>query len=169
MLLKLFILTIIDFLLIWLWIYSSPPDPSVSIALVIFIPLVIAINLFIALTLTLLKRRFANLFVINSLISAVLMYFIFIAGINKHQKNRLESWEFHRADTTFRITHLKKENTFTLSYSTSPGSSTSFLYGKFSYDNINVFLVSDSTKYLLRNGYLFGFRNDKDSIPLKKI
>jgi hypothetical protein len=66
---KLFLLTIIDFIIIWFWVKENDPEPSISIALIIVIPLVIVINLVIALILYFTKREYSKLFVINSLIS----------------------------------------------------------------------------------------------------
>lgn len=166
---KLFLLTIIDFIIIWFWVKENDPDPSISIALIIVIPLVIVINLVIALILYFTKREYSKLFVINSLICAVLMYFLFINGIEKHQALRYESWKFEIKDTVFEITHFKLENTFSISESTNPGSTTSFLNGKFIKKEDGFYLTTDSTKYRIKDEYLYGFRNSTDSIMLTKV
>ena len=166
---KLFLLTIIDFIIIWFWVKEIDPDPSVSIALVIVIPATILINLGIALALYFIKKEYSKVFAINSFISAIIMYFLFINGIEKHQNLRYESWNFNIKDTVFKITHFKIENTFSISESTNQGSSTSFIEGKFSRKENEIYLTTDSTKYKIRNEYLYGFRNSKDSIKLTKI
>lgn len=166
---KLFFLTIIDFIIIWFWVKEIDPEPSVSIALVIVVPVVIMINLVIALVLYFTKKEYSKLFVINSIISAVIMYWLFLNGIERHQKLRYESWKFEKKDTVFEITHYKLENTFSISESTNPGSSTSFLDGKFSRKGNEFYLTTDSTKYKIKNEYLYGFRNSTDSIKLTKI
>ena len=166
---KLFLLTIIDFIIIWFWVKSNDPDPSVSIALVIIIPVVIIINLLIALIFYFAKREHSKLFVINSFISAGLMYFLFINGIERHQESRYESWKFVENDTVFVITHFKLENTFSISESKNPGSSTSFLDGKFSRIKDGFYLTTDSTEYRIKKEYLYGFRNSTDSIKLTKV
>jgi membrane protein YdbS with pleckstrin-like domain len=166
---KLFLLTIIDYIIIWFWVKENDPDPSVSIALIIVIPATILINLGIALVLYFIKKEYSKVFVINSFISAIIMCFLFINGIERHQNLRYESWNFKIQDTVFIITHFKLENTFNISESTNPGSSTSFIEGKFSRKENEIYLTTDSTKYRIRNEYLYGFRNSTDSIKLIKI
>jgi membrane protein YdbS with pleckstrin-like domain len=166
---KLFLLTIIDFIIIWFWVKENDPDPSVSIALVIVVPVAIIINLAIAMILYFFKREYTKVFVINSLVSAIIMYFLFLNGIERHQNLRYESWKFNRKDTIFAIIHSKLDNTFSMTESTNQGSTTEFLEGKFSENGNEYYLKTDSTEYKIRNEYLFGFRNSKDSIKLTKI
>ncbi|MEC4004965.1 hypothetical protein OX283_009880 [Flavobacterium sp. SUN052] len=166
---KLFLLTIIDFIIIWFWVKESDPDPSVSIALVILVPIAIIINLAIALVLYFLRREYTKIFVINSLVSAILVYFLFLNGIERHKNLKFESWKFNRKDTIFAIVHSKLDNTFSMTESTNQGSTTEFLEGKFSKSGNEYFLKTDSTQYKIRNEYLFGFRNSVDSIKLIKI
>jgi hypothetical protein len=64
------------------------------------------------------------------------MYYLFNAGIDRHQQLRYEDWSFQIKDTTFRITHSKLDSSFYISYSTNPGSSSDFLEGRF-IDNKN--------------------------------
>lgn len=155
---KLLIITIIDFLLIWLWVKQMDPDPSVSIGIFLVVPFVVGINLLLALVLYFVKRPLAKLFLINSIISAIVMYFLFDLGIKKHQQIRYESWTFKIRDTIFRIDHMKLNSTFSMSESTLPGSSTSFLDGDFRKKGNEYHLVTDSTNYVIKNGVLYGFR-----------
>lgn len=166
---KLFFLTIIDFIIIWFWVKENDPDPSVSIALVIVVPVAIIINLAIALFFYFFKREYTKVFVINSLVSAIIMYFLFLNGIERHQNLRYESWKFNRKDTIFAIIHSKLDSTFSMTESTNQGSTTEFLEGKFSESGNEYYLKTDSTEYKIRNEYLFGFRNSTDSIKLTKI
>ena len=166
---KILLLTIIDFVVIWFWVKENDPDPSISITIVIVVSSVIILNLAIALVLYFTKRKYSKVFVINSLVSAVIMYFLFLNGIERHQKMRYESWKFNIKDTVFQITHFKLENTFSISESTNPGSSTSFLDGAFRRKPDGIYLTTDTTKYKMKNDYLYGFRNSNDSIKLTKI
>ncbi|MBF6640279.1 hypothetical protein IVB69_02175 [Flavobacterium sp. J49] len=166
---KILFLTIIDFIVIWSWVKEIDPEPSVSIAIFVVVPVVIIINLLIALVLYFTKKEYSKVFVINSLVSAVIMYFLFLNGIDRHQNLRYESWEFNIKDTIFNITHSKLDNTFSISESTNQGSSTGFLDGKFSRKGNEYYLTTDSTKYRIRNDYFFGFRNSTDCIKLTKI
>ena len=166
---KLFFLTIIDFIIIWLWVKQINPDPSVSIGILIFVPLVIVINLIIALIFYLFKRKFAVLFVVNSVVSGILMFYLFDKEIDRYQNEKIESWNFKLQDTSYIITHWKLKNTFSISESTYPGSSTGFLDGKFIKEGKEYYLTTDSTKYKIANGYFYGFRNLQDSIKLRKI
>jgi membrane protein YdbS with pleckstrin-like domain len=166
---KLFFLTIIDYIIIWFWVKENDADASVAIGILLVVPAVIVINIAIALLLYFIRKEYSKVFVINSFISAVLMYFLFISGIERHQSLRYESWKFNIKDTVFAIIHSKLDNTFTMSESTNQGSTTEFLEGKFSKNGNDYYLKADSTEYKIRNEYLFGFRNSTDSIKLTKI
>ncbi len=166
---KIFLLTIIDFIIIWFWVKKNDPDPSVSIALVIIVPVAIIINLAIALILYFFKKEYAKVFVINSLVSAFIMYFLFLNGIERHQNLRYESWKFNIKDTIFAIIHSKLDSTFSMTESTNQGSTTEFLEGNFRIKGNEYYLTTDSTKYKIQNEYLYGFRNSTDSIKLTKI
>lgn len=166
---KIVLLTIIDFIIIWIWVIESDPDASVSLALILVVLTVIIINLIIALILYFIKRDYTKVFVINSFVSAILMYFLFLNGIDRHQRKIVESWKFNIKDTVFVITHWKLESTFSISQSTISGSSTSFLDGKFSTVGNEYYLTNDTAKYQIKSEYLYGFRSAEDSIKLTKI
>jgi hypothetical protein len=97
------------------------------------------------------------------------MYWLFLNGIDKHQKLRYESWKFEIKDTIFEITHYKLDGTFYVSESTIPGSSFGGLGGKFSRKGNEIQLIGKSKKYIIRNGYIYGFRSSNDSIKVKKV
>lgn len=162
-------MTIIDFAIIWLWVKQLNPDPSVSIGILILVPLVVMLNLIIALILYFMKREFVALFIVNSIISGILMFYLFGKGINRYQNNRLESWNFKLKNETYKITHWKLENNFSMSESSSPGSSTYFLEGKFIKKGDEYYLTRDSTEFIIKKGYLYKFRKESDSIKLTKI
>jgi len=165
---KILLLTIIDYVVIWFFVRQMDPDPSISIAILVFVPFVFGLNIVIASFLYFTKRKNAKLFVINSVISAVLMFYIFGNGIDRHQQLRYESWTFKLNEKTYEITHSKLDKTFFISYSTNPGSSSGFLAGKFIDNKNEIYLQADTIKYTIRNGYLFGFTNKTDSIKLTK-
>jgi hypothetical protein len=157
---RLSFLTIIDFIVIWLYVKWEDPDPSVSIGILLLIPFVIVINLVIALYFYRTKRHFAILFIANIIPSAILMNYLFSKGIDRHQNLRYESWTFQIKDTTYEVTHYKIDNGFYMTYRTNPNSSTSFLSGKF-VDNEKFYtLITDTTKYTIKNNFLFDFRSD---------
>ena len=166
---RIILLTVVDFVVIWFWFIQMNPDPSVSIGILLLVPFVVVFNLFIALTLYFTKRELASLFLLNSVISGLLMFYLFGKGIDRYQNERLESWRFNIMDTAFVITHWKLDHTFSISESTNSGSSTSFLEGKFHENEGEYFLTTDSTKYKIRNEYLYGFRNEIDGIKLTKV
>ncbi|RYX84082.1 hypothetical protein EON73_03560 [bacterium] len=165
---QLLLLTALDFVIIWFWVRQQDPDPSVSIGIFLVVPLAIIVNLILATVFYFVNRKYIDAFLINSLIAAVIMYNLFIAGIDHHQRQRYESWQFNLNDTTFRITNNKLDRTFDISYSTNSGSSTTFIYGKVSSKNSIYTLTNDSLKLLIKNNSLFGFRSS-DSIKMKQI
>ena len=149
---QLLILTILDFIIIWFWV--GEPDPSVSIGIIIVVPFVIIINLILAGLFYAFKRPYSKAFLINSIISAVIMYNLFIAGIDRHQRLRYEGWNFKINDTTFDITHSKLDSTFSMTYSTNPGSSVEFIGGHF-IDKSNFYLLTtDTTQFIIRSNFL---------------
>eukprot|EP00388_Colpodella_angusta_P019081 GDKJ01047669.1.p1 GENE.GDKJ01047669.1~~GDKJ01047669.1.p1 ORF type:complete len:174 (+),score=16.53 GDKJ01047669.1:334-855(+) len=166
---RIILLTIIDFAIIWLWIKQMNPDPSVSIGILILVPFVVILNLIIALILYFFKKEFVSLFLVNSIIAGILMFYLFGKGIDRYQNERLESWNFKLQNTTYNITHWKLENTFSMSESNNPGSSTGFLDGKFIKKGNEYYLKTDTTEFIIKNGYLYKFRNESDSIKLNKI
>jgi len=165
-------LAIIDYIIIWFWIKMISPDSSSYIALIYLIPLVIAINLVIATVLYFAKSTHVNLFLINSLISAVLMYFIFVNRVDlnhkKWKENSLMEWTFKVDETTYEIRYLKNEKSFNISERTDIHSLVSIIDGRVeSSDHGEILcLISDSTRYQIKSGYLFGF-DSRGSIELK--
>ena len=166
---RLILLTLIDFIIIWLWVRQQDPDPSISIGVLILVPFVIAVNLIIAGILFATNRRSARLFVINSFISAVLVYVLFGQGISRHQRQRYESWIFQLQDTIYRIDYYKPDTTFSISYSTNPSSSSSYVYGHVFVADKHYVLANDTLKLVIKNNHLFGFRRNNDSIKLNQI
>ena len=165
---QLLILTILDFIVIWIWVRQEDPDPSVTIGILLVVPLVIIVNLVLAGIFYAIKRQYANAFLINSLIAALIMYNLFIAGIDRHQHLRYESWIFKINDTTFNITHSRRDSSFSIDYSTHPGTSSSYLSGRSISKRNLTLLTSDTSALIIKANYLFGFRH-LDSIKLTKI
>ncbi|MFV1883762.1 MAG: hypothetical protein ACMZ7B_04695 [Balneola sp.] len=164
---KIFVLAIIDFIIIWFWVKNIDPSPDVSIYIIILLPYVIGINLLIAAVLYFLKKDLVKLFLINSIISAIFMYYLFGEGVDRYLNQNYEKWEFQKGDTTFSIGHWKESNSFIFLESTDPNVSIGFLYGDYIFSSDQILLRTDSTQYKIKNGFLFGFR--KDSIKLSKV
>lgn len=166
---QILLLIIIDFCLIGIWVRTMDLDLSVSIFILVLIPFVIVLNLLIAGVLYYVRKQYSKFFLINTVISAVIMNYLFGEGISRHQTDRLESWEFTHGDKRYQITHWKPEDEFSMSERLDPGSSTVFLEGRFTEANNEVYLTTDSTKYVIRNGVLYGFGNESKGFMLKKI
>lgn len=162
---QLLILAILDLIIIGAFVIYGDPDPSASIGIIILVPIAAIINLIFAWLAYNTKRNYTNAFLLNTIISSILMYYLFTWGITRHQKKRYEGWNFNISDTVFRITHSKMDNTFSITYSTDPGSSWSLIDGRFIKRQDSYVLATDSTQYIIRNNYLFGFR-DRDSLKL---
>lgn len=165
---KILLLVIIDFCIIWVWVRTMDPDPSVSIGIILLIPFVIVINLIIAGILFFFKKQYSKFFLINAVISAFIINFLFSAEISRHQRNRLESWKFKYNNRIYEIVHWKSEGTFSMSEQLDPGTSLEFLEGKFVESNKEYYLTTDSTKYVIRKNVLYGFGNGSKGIALKK-
>lgn len=163
---QILILTILDFIVIWFLV--GEPHPSVSIGLLILVPLAIVFNLIVAGLFYTFKQQFAKAFLLNSIISAFIMYYLFFAGIDRHQKRRYEGWSYQIGDTTFSLTIYKLDTTFIATYSLNSGSSSSFLSGQYTKRNDIIELNSELGKFTIKNNVLTGFRN-YESIRLTEI
>ncbi|NBG66900.1 hypothetical protein [Acidiluteibacter ferrifornacis] len=168
---KLLVLLIIDFGLIWLFVYQIDPDPSVSISIIIYVPLVVIVNLLIAGFLFFNKNKeYSILFLINAVLSSLVMIYLYDKGIDRHQNKRLESWEFSKSDTTFSIIRWKNIAEFSMTYSLRPGSSSGLLHGKCINLKDEWILTDDSLKMkITKDGNLVGFTSISDTIKLTKI
>ena len=168
--LKILGLTVIDFGLIWLTVYKINPDPSVTIGIIIFVPLAFIVNIIIAGILFIFKRKeYGKLFLINSIIASILMYYLFSKGINRHLNKELESWEFVKSGKTYSLNRWKNTNEFDITYSTGPNSSSGFLYGKCKQINHDWILTADSVTLQIHENKLIGFQNESDTIQMRKI
>jgi hypothetical protein len=168
--LKLLGLIAVDFIVIWILVYQMNPDPSVSIGILLIVPFVFVVNLVIAGILFWLKKKeYSRLFLINSIIASIIMYYIFDKGIDRYQNNRLESWEFNISDTTFSLIRWKEVNEFSMSYSMNPGSSFGFLDGKCELISNDWILKTDSIQMKIQGDFLIGFRTKLDTIKMRKI
>lgn len=147
----------------------SDPDPSVSIGILLFVPFVIVFNLIIAGILRAVKRQYALAFLINSVISAIIMYNLFVAAIEGHQARHYNGWQFIHNDTTFNIWLSKDDTTFYINNITNPSSSTNFISGHFVKNGNQFKLISDSLRMIIKTEFLYGFKNTSDSVRLTKI
>lgn len=167
--LKILGLTILDYLLIWFWVKKMNPEPSISIAIIYLVPFVFAINIVIGIILLLFKNNNSKLFLVNSIIASILMFWIFGNGIRRHQDQRLDSWEFTKKDTIFRIVKWEETKTFDMSYSLTPGSSWGFLTGNWIIKNDTLILRAEKYNMYIFNDLLINFRNDSSRLIIKRI
>ena len=164
-------LAVIDFGLIWLLVYQMDPDASVSIGIILLVPFVFVLNLIIAGVLFFAKKKeYSRVFLINSVISSIIMFYLFGEGVDRHQNKRLEQWTFQKADTTFSVIRWKETKEFSMSYSLNPGSSWEFVDGNWEKQNAKWILKADSlTMQIDKDDNLIGFRIPTDTIKMKKI
>jgi hypothetical protein len=166
---KIFGLAVIDFGLIWLWVFLMDPYPAVSPRIIILVPLVFVLNLIVAGVLLFAKNKeYSKVFLVNSVVSSVILYWLFVEGIDRHQSKRLEEWTFQKADTTFSLTRWKETNEFSMTYSLNSGSSLEFLKGSCVNENGKWNLKTDSITMKVDKDNLIGFRNLSDTIKMKK-
>ena len=167
---KILLLALIDLALIWLMVYYMNPDPSSSIWILILVPLAFLINAIIAAYFFFKKKvQNAKAFLVNAVIASLLMYYLFGRGVDRYQNERLESWEFENADTTFRVTRWKKRGEFSMSYSLVPGSSSGLLNGECKGNKGEWKLTADSLEMKISGNKLIGFRFPTDTIHMTKL
>ncbi|MDN3691334.1 hypothetical protein QWZ06_03185 [Chryseobacterium tructae] len=162
-------LAVIDFALIWIWVYQMDPDPSVSIGIIFLVPFVFILNLIVAGILFFAKKKeYSKVFLVNSVVSSIIMFYLFGRGIDRYQNKRLEEWVFKKADTTFSLIRWKETNKFNMTYSLNPGSSWGLLDGICVNENGKWILKTDSITMKIDKDNLIGLRNLLDTIKMKK-
>jgi len=146
------------------------PDPSISIGIILLIPLVIIINLVIAgVSFLIKKKQYSKLFLYNSIIASILMFYLFGKGIDRQQNRLLQTWEFKIADSSFSLIRWKETNKFSMDYSLISGSSWSYLEGNCSLVDNDWVFNTDSLEFKIKGNQLINFRSEMDTIEIKRI
>ncbi len=172
LLLRVLLLTILDLIIIWNYVKWENPAPDAGIGILIVVPFVMIVNLVIAAILHVLKCQNAIVFIINAVISAIIMYNLFIAGIERRLHLEYEAWLFKVGDTAFIVRFQKPDNLFSVDGMDDkhiPPESWDYLHGRFT-DNKDYYLLKTETneEYTIKDDFLFGFRNI-DKIKLTKV
>ncbi len=160
-------LVLVDFTVIWIWVVNDEPSPDSAIEIYIVVPFVFLLNLIIAGILFLFKKKYSSIFLVNSILSSIIMYNLFGYGIHKTIDNMYDSWEFTKNDTVFVINKSNEYNEFSMSYRTDPGSSTQFISGASKLQGDTLVLSSGSTHMFIVKDSLYNFQAVKSSIKLK--
>lgn len=171
MFLKIIGVTILDFLIIWIWVRLMEPDPSVAIIIIILIPIVIAVNLIIAGLLFWYKNKNSKLFLLNTIISSLIVYWLFPMEINRRLNEQYNDYEFVLSDTTYRIsleTHSTHHFSSTYKVKTQ-GMTHGWIHGTYENRGDSIFLISDSVEMYILNNKLYNFLNRKDAIAIERI
>lgn len=161
------ILALLDLLIIWIWVKNEDLDGA-AMFIYILVPFVFLLNLIIAGVLFFAKRAYSVLFFINCIVAPVITSWLFTSETTKQTKAAYDSWVFDVQDTTFRINKSNNYNSFSMSYSTDAGSSTSFMDGQYKQDRDTLLLAADTIKMYIHHGKLHNFRQSKTPILLKK-
>lgn len=103
MFLAILALVIIDFIVIWIWVLNAELSPDSAMGIYIVIPIVFFLNLTLAGILFLFKKEYSFVFLVNAIVSSIIMYNLFGYGIDRTTDNMYDSWEFSRNDTVFVI------------------------------------------------------------------
>lgn len=165
--LTILLLLIIDVLVIWIWFYIEDPDPSGSIVLILIIPFIILVNILIAGLLWMLNKKFySKYFIINSVFASIIAYFLWPLAIQRHQDQIWEIYSFEFNQNKYIIHIYKADDTFDIYESLNSGSSWTYQDGIIKRKDLEIILITDSTKYIIKNDSLSGFTQEK--IKLKK-
>lgn len=164
-------LVLIDYMIIRYCFLYDDPEPSAAIMLIFLVPGALIANLLIAGAFYILKKkRYSLIFLVNSLLASLMMYFLFSIGSQRYMHDRYESWTFKLSDKTYNVTRYKQNSDFSITESTNPGSSWSYMDGTYKMSNQNWILKTDSiTMTITHNDYIIGFPNAKDSVKMKSI
>jgi hypothetical protein len=108
-------------------------------------------------------------FLINSIVSSLLIYHFFSSGIQNYQRKVMSRFDFNKGDTAFSITIWKKTKEYDIAYSLEKGSSSSYLNGTYQQKGSELFLKDSSRSLVLKSNYLFGLGSANDSIKLISV
>ena len=161
------ILALIDILIIWLWAINSDHGLGSSMFVYIVVSFAFVINIIIGVILFFSKRAYSPMFFINCIVASIITYWIFTLELSNQYKKPFDVWSFNLRDTTFKITKWNECNEFSISYSASSVSSTSFLDGKCEQKNDTLLLTADSRSMCIHHNKLYNFRKSKNPISLK--
>lgn len=125
------------------------------------------VNLIVAGILYMFKNRYSYIFLINAVLSSIIMYNLFDYGMQRTMDTMYDSWEFSKNDTLFVIDKANKFNEFSMSYITEPGSSIQYISGSTNFRGDTLSLTTGSTRMYIVNGMLYNFRGLKSPIILK--
>ena len=164
-------LIIIDYVVIRYWLLIDDPEPSVAIYAIVFIAIGVMINLGIALLFYFSKKIWLSKpFVLNAIISGIMINVFWSRGTERFLADRFESWEFEISEVQYRVTRQKENNEFHMSESHNPGSSTTFMYGTYSKLSNKWVLISETHEMIItENTNLIGFPNKTDTIQLTNV
>ena len=166
-LVRLLALILIDFTVISIWVANEELPPDSAMGIYIVVPFVFLINLIVAGILYLFKKRYSYIFLINAILSSIIMYNLFVYGMQRTMDSMYDSWEFSKNDTLFLIDKANKFNEFSMSYMTEPGSSTQYISGSTKSKGDTLLLLTGSTRMYIVNGMLYNLRGIKSPIILK--
>jgi hypothetical protein len=166
-LLRLLALTLVDFTLISIWVANEELPPDSAMGIYIVVPFVFLINLIVAGILYLFKKRYGYIFLINAILSSIIMYNLYIYGMRRTLDKMYDSWEFSRNDTLFSVNKSNQYNEFSISYSTEPGSSTQFISGTTKTKGDTLSLITDSMSLYILNRKIYNFQSAKSPILMK--
>ena len=171
MLLKIIGISILDFVLIWIWVRLMEPDPSVGILIIILIPIAIFVNLFISGLLFWFKNKNSKLFLLNTIISSLIVYWLFPMEIDRRQSDQYIDYEFIVSDTTYHITLEKyPTNEFYSNFKVkSQGMTNGWIDGTYENRGDSTFLFSDSIEMYILNNKIYNFLNKEDGIAIERI
>lgn len=167
MYLNLLILLILDFTILWFLIKWLNPDSSTSIALIYLIPIVVILNLIIAVILYCAKatKGIINLFVINSIISALLTFILFVVVVNtnqdKRQKSTLEEWTFRIDSEVYEIKYFKNDKMFEINRRIDQYLTVGIMEGTADSINGELKFRSDTLIITIKDGHVYGFKGNE--------
>jgi hypothetical protein len=165
---QLLVITVIDYVLIWLFVYQLNPVPIQGLLIFSLVLIIIVVNFIIGLALYFLLKKWHKLFFMNALIASILMYLVLLQGINRYKNDHLNSWIYSSNDTTFQINSIVKTNKFNFTYKVRFESNTEFLTGRNEERNDTLYLTTDSMEYFIYANQLYNY-NKLKSINLTEL
>ncbi len=151
-------LLLLDIIIIWFWIKWLSPVSSQSLGIILVVPIAFIINIIATLAFLINKnKRLALLFFINSIVCSLLTAFIFSYQIKVSIKQHLDYYTFVKNDSIFSIFIWKQRNEFDINYNKCKNCSMQMVDGKYIQKNDTLFLISDSSRFIIYNNFLYGY------------
>ncbi len=168
---KLFIICLIDLILLGIFVFRIHPSASVSIMIIVYVPFLFIINMVIGIVLKIFKNKWGIPFLLNSILSSIIFFFLFNYAITYSEDSMSKSFYFKNGnkkyfiDLTLNDGKYENNSDFNL-YELEDGSSSGIMMGYYVTYRDTLFLKSNGKQMLIYKNTLFDHPQKGNKIQL---